>query len=190
MPTPGPGHNSSAFPEAGFALRAAAWRQAKASQKAPSPQVVKMMLARAKELGISYADYASLVGTGGRDIGAFLFTPEGLRLKLGRRLEMPEPVRAKLSQVQACRLLALAPDAERPEDYLEELREVSGLPFTHAAPTPLGDGWSRIRAALHPTFSGLPPQAVALIGAKERDFQLVAAASLAGMVGPEALFGA
>jgi hypothetical protein len=30
---------------------------------------------------------------------------------------------------------------------------------------------------------------VALIGAKERDFRLVAAASLAGMVGPEALFG-
>ena len=72
MPTPGPGHNSNAFPEEGFATRTIAWRQAKASQKTPSPQVVKMMLARAKELGISYADYASLVRTGGRDIGAFL----------------------------------------------------------------------------------------------------------------------
>ena len=112
MAQPGPGHNSAALPEPGLATRIVAWRSAIAAQKKPSPQVMKMMIARAQELGLSYSDYWQLTRSAGRDIGAYLFTSEGLRLRMGRRLEMPEHVRARLAQISACRFLALTPDAE------------------------------------------------------------------------------
>ena len=190
MAQPGPGHNSVALPDPGLATRIVAWRSAIAAQKKPSPQVMKMMIARAQELGLSYSDYWQLTRSAGRDIGAYLFTSEGLRLRMGRRLEMPEHVRARLAQISACRFLALTPDAEHPDDYLAELREVSGLPFSGVAPLPHGEGWSSIRAALHPAFSGLPSSAVALVAAQASEARLVAAANLAGMMRPEALFGA
>lgn len=145
------------------------WERARAEQpeRRLSPAVVRMRIARAAELGMGYADYASLYRTAGRDPAGLLFTPAALHLRLTRRLEIPAPVQAHLARLQSCHLLALAPEGEPPADFLEELRDVSALPFAGAAAMPHADApWpvmvSTIRTALGPLR--LPGTAIALIG--------------------------
>lgn len=193
--SPGIGHNQDPAPVSLWHRHM--WERARAQQPdrhLPLP-VIRMRIARAAELGMGYADYASLYRTAGRDPAGLLFTPGALHLRLKRRLEIPDPVRSHLAGLGDCHLLALAPVGETPADFLAELRDVSSLPFAAAAALPPpGARWQdlvgAVRAILDPLR--LPGNAIALIGAATSEARLchslVAAGRLAGVLDRDTYF--
>lgn len=168
-PSPGRGHNQPPDPGAGF--RRYAWAQAKAAAvERLSPAQARRRIARAAELGMEYPTYASVLRMAGRDPAALLFTPGGLGLRLPRRLALPAGLRARLAGVQGCHLLALAPADEAPEAFLEELRDVTALPFAAAGVMPARlTPWQAQAAALRLALDPLrlTGAAVVLVGAAE-----------------------
>lgn len=186
FPLPGIGHNQDPAPVSLWHKHM--WERAQAAQpdRRLPLAVVRMRMARAVELGMGYAEYATLYRTAGRDPAGLLFTPAALHLRLKRRLEMPAPVRAHLARLGACHLLALAPEGEAPADFLEELRAVSALPFAGAAAMPAqGARWpdlvGAVRAILDPLH--LPGPAIALIGAGGTEARLCSSLVTAGRLG-------
>lgn len=193
---PGPRHNLGPAPVSLWHQHM--WARARADHpdsRLPLP-VVKMRMARAAELGMRYADYAALYRTGGRDPAALLFTPAALHLRLARRLDMPDPVRLHLAGLRGCDLLALAPQSEDPDAFLEELREVSALPFRTAGMMPAPQAsWAVLAASLRRALDPLrlTGTAVALVAhdlSEARISQaLCTAGRLAGVVDRDAYFG-
>ncbi len=191
----GIGHNAP--PEPVSLWHKHMWERARAEQAAKRPPmaVIRMQMARATELGMRYADYASLYRTAGRDPAGLLFTPAALNLRLARRLVLPDPVRAHLAGLKNCQLLALAPEGEAPEAFLAELREVSALNFASAAPMPAPQpSWQSMAQALRRVLDPLrlPGNAIALVGALPDENSLCAslctAARLAGVLDSAAYF--
>jgi len=190
-PNFGIGHNSQTAPD--MAWRSYAWRQAKRqARRQPSAQMVRYHMARAGELGMGYATYAALHRIAGRDPAGLIFTPDGLGLRLKRRLELPDSLRRYLAPLRGCALLALAPCGEDSAAFLEELRDETALPFAAAGQMPADDApWQAkaqaVRAALTP--QRLPGAAVVLIGTKPQDLAMMTAAGLAGFIDHASFFG-
>ncbi len=163
----GIGHNGP--PDPALRWRKLHWVKAKAALRPPplSQVQLKFRMARAEELGLTYAQYASIRMATGRDPAALLFSPQGLGLRLTRRISLPPATLSKLARLRGCALLALAPEGERAEEFLEELRGESGLAFAGAAPLPApGAGWGATRAAILPMLAAqsLPSGSTLLIG--------------------------
>ncbi|QHQ33753.1 hypothetical protein [Algicella marina] len=187
----GIGHNKGPSLEPGAGWRRYAWKRARQSlmKEAVPLEIVRLRMRRAKELGLAYPQYASILRGTGRDVTAFLFTCDGLGLRLRRRLEMPQPVRDKLGGLIRTDLLALAPEGEVPEEFRAELEDVSGLRFAAAgvaAPTGWRASAEAVRSVLGPLK--LAGDAVVLIGENEAA-GLVVAGKLAGHLQREAYFG-
>lgn len=190
-PNFGIGHNSQTQPD--LAWRSYAWRQAKRQAgRQPSVQMVRYHMARAGELGMPYATYAALHRIAGRDPAGLIFTPDGLGLRLKRRLELPRPLRQYLAPLRGCALLALAPCGEDSAAFLDELRHETALPFAAAGQMPADtapwqDKAQALRAALAP--QRLPGAAVVLIGTRPQDLAMMTAAGLAGFMDHASFFG-
>lgn len=106
--TPGIGHNSGPAFDQGW--RRYAWKRARkelVGARVPV-EIVRIRVRRAAELGLAYPAYASILLGSGRDITGFLFTVDGLQLRLRRRLEMPAEVRERV-QALKCERLVLSP---------------------------------------------------------------------------------
>ena len=161
------GHNQG--PQDGEGFRRVAWKHARAEllgNKVPL-QIVRMRVRRAQELGLSYPQYASVLMGTGRDITAFLFTVDGLQLRLRRELEMPGRVKDKLQGLKDADLVSFAPSGESPDAFRVELSNVAGVPFVQAAATPepsasWAEAKAAVRAALDPIK--LPSGAVIMVG--------------------------
>lgn len=187
------GHNKGPALEAGFGWRKHCWTQARrdlVGTKVPL-EIVRIRVKRAKALGLSYPQYASVLLGSGRDIVGFLFTVDGLQLRLRKRLEIPSEVNSKLTRIEACQLLSLAPSGENPDAFLVELNAVSDAPFVSSAAEPKPDGsWSEsqraIREALMPMK--LPPKAVVMIGARESEAAWANAGKLAKFIPSDQFF--
>ncbi|UYV36439.1 hypothetical protein N4R57_15700 [Rhodobacteraceae bacterium D3-12] len=191
MRTIGIGHNSQ--DDATRRGRIRRWQQAKAGLKGPalSQTQLRMRMRRAEELGLSYRQYNALVLASGRDPRALVFTPGGMGLRLERRLRLPDVEREKLARLRNCHLLAIAPEAEAAQDFLEELRDVSALPFAGAIASPALDaGWGAVRAAFKPALTGLSlsGDALAMIGSANSHEPGWAAAIRAGFLPGEVFF--
>ncbi|QIE55533.1 hypothetical protein G5B40_08730 [Pikeienuella piscinae] len=192
MTPPGIGHNSGPALDHGW--RRYAWKRARrelAGARVPI-EIVRIRVRRAAALGLAYPAYASILMGTGRDIVGFLFTVDGLQLRLRRQLEMPSEVQDRLRAVRKCSLLALSPPEEDAEPFLRELECVAGAPFAGAAPAPAPEaGWgaarSAIRAALAPL--ALPGGAVVMIGAREEEARWAEAARLARFIPSRDYFG-
>lgn len=166
------GHNQGPTTKHGVGWQRYAWKRARADllgNMVPL-QIVRLRVKRAQELGLSYPQYASILMGTGRDITAFLFTVDGLQLRLRRELEMPEKVSEKLQGLEKCDLLAFAPSGEKAKAFRMELSDIAGVPFVHSTPelTP-SVNWSEaklaVRAALDPIK--LPGNAVVMIGTRK-----------------------
>ncbi|MFV0474862.1 MAG: hypothetical protein ACK5MQ_11755, partial [Pikeienuella sp.] len=120
-PPPGIGHNSG--PAQDFGWRRYAWKQARKEligARVPI-EIVRIRVRRAAALGLAYPAYASILLGGGRDIVGFLFTVDGLQLRLRRQLEMPAEVQDRLRALRDCSLMALSPQEEGAEPFRREL---------------------------------------------------------------------
>lgn len=183
-PRPGIGHNGAPRSDPDHAWRTHCWRRSRAEligQRLPL-EVLKRRVARARELGLAYPAYASILLGSGRDIIGFLFTCDALGLRLRRRLEMPRAVQAQLAGLVRCDRLVIAPEAEDPQAFRAELQEVSALPFAGAGRPPRPSaGWSESAAAIREILAqpGLPSQSVVMIGTDPREAAWADAANLA-----------
>ncbi len=176
------GHNKG--PVSGHGFRKVAWANARSEllgNKVPL-QIVRMRVRRAAELGLSYPQYASVLMGTGRDITAFLFTVDGLQLRLRRELEMPGRVRDKLQGLTKADLLSFAPSGENPTEFRVELSEVAGVPFAHTGAEPAtsaswADAKAAIRSVLDP--AKLPGGAVIMVGTRPQEAEWAVAGKLA-----------
>ena len=179
---PGIGHNRAP----GNGWQRYCWGRARKELIGHVPiEVVRMRMRRAKELGLAYPQYASILTGTGRDVVGFLFTAEGLRLKLARQLEMPQEVREKLHGLVRCDRLALSPEAEVPSDFIEELQQVAGVEFAGCGSSPAtGANWGAARRRILDVLAPLrlPGDAVVLIGSREEEAGWKSAAKLGGFI--------
>ena len=195
MPKFGIGHNSTPSTKTGLGWQRHCWTKARKDLlgKAIPVEIVRMRIKRAHELGLAYPQYASIMLGTGRDIVGFLFTVDGLHLRLRKRLEMPDHVQDKLQSLRKCSLMAFAPSGENPDAFRRELQQVAGTPFAAASPEPEGDiNWptarNAIRAALDPLK--LPSDAVVMIGTREAEKQWAAAGKIARFIPASAYYSA
>jgi len=156
------------------------WKRAHAEAwKTPAPEVVKLRLRRAAELGLTYRQISSIMMECGRAPSAIVFTLDALAA----------PGAAdRLRSLSKPKLLAVGVDRDGyAEVRLQALREAAGGRI---------DGWRLARnplavaAAVHEllTEHGIAPQAALLVGAVEADRSLVMRARLAAFLRADAYF--
>ena len=188
---PGIGHNQGPPIDAGRSWRTHAWRTARRELLPRLPlEVIRRRVARARQLGLAYPQYASILLGTGRDIVAFLFTSESLGLRLERDLAMPGRVVERLRALERCdRLLMVEPGADLSalgRDLAERRLPFAALaaaPHRHAAWT---EGRAAIRAALDP--ARLPGDAVVMVGTSVEERVWADAARLASFLPADSYF--
>ncbi len=188
----GIGHNQGPPLDPGASWRRHVWKRARKALLPRLPlEVVRRRITRARELGLEYPQYASILLGTGRDIVAFLFTDDGLGLRLSKSLEMPEPVVAKLAGLRRTdRLLMTAPElTELAGCSLDAFR--TAHKFAAHGPTPkepasYADGRQAIRAILDPMR--LPGDVVVMVGARTEERNWADAAKLAAFLPADRYF--
>ncbi|MEQ3624972.1 MAG: hypothetical protein ABNH26_06645 [Celeribacter sp.] len=189
----GPGHNGGPTMERGTSWRRVAWGKARAELLPQLPlNVIKRRVARAKELGLDYRTYATVHAASGRDIVAFLFSTNALRL-LRHRDEVPAARAAKLRTLQHCEtgLLTQPPfDADMLAMRLQAMQGLGFAPVTQAPP--LAESWGETRARLRGMLRAarLDPDGVVIVGDTTLERGWSATASLAGHVPAARFFAA
>lgn len=181
----GMGHNGG--PElTGLAWRSHCWRAARAALLPVLPiEVVRMRVKRAAELGLDYKTYAGVRAQSGRDVVAFLFSSNALRV---------DPL-ARIAPAEAARLIALAGKVDR----IGLLQGAAGarlmmanpgaLDRGHAAPAPFAP-FGRAAQGLRAAMGKLPGDQVVLIGSEAPwEGEWLAAGKLAAMVPASVFFG-
>lgn len=193
--TAGIGHNNGPSMDGGAGFRRYAWKRARrelVGARVPV-EIVRLRVRRAKALGLAYPHYASILLGTGRDIAGFLFTVDGLQLRLLRELEAKPAVAERLKAIESAGRLALSPPEESAEAFRVELAAATGARIDAAAPAPeTGAGWgvarARILAALSPLR--LPRDAVVMIGEGREEERWAEAARLARFLPGAVYFGA
>ena len=182
------GHNGGPTMEPGTSWRRHCWTKARRELLPAMPlEVISYRMKRARELGLDYRTYAGVRATTGRDIVAFLFSSNALRLI--RTEAIPAREAAKLTAIEDARRLAaihlpLDPDAIH-------ARNAGVLDLTGRAPT-VFDSWSdtRRRLVAFARDARVPADAILVVGdtVLERDWS--ATARMAGYLPAERYFGA
>ena len=173
------GHNGGpGLGGGGFGLYA--WKRARAeliSERMPL-EIVRRRVARAKELGLDYKSYASIRATSGRDVIAFLFSSNALRIG-PRMVAIPAERAERLSALKGVTRLAAVHRPLAPETVARE--NAALIEAAHAAPT-LAQGWSdtRARLAAMTAGQGLAPDGVVVIGETALEAEWMVAGRMAG----------
>ncbi len=184
MTTPGIGHNSNAR---GQGWRRFAWKKARKELVAARVplEIVRIRVRRAQRLGLTYPQYASVLLGSGRDIVGFLFTVNGLQLRLLRRLEAPDHVATKLQFAPQSSRIVLSPQEEAPDAFRVELAEALSARIDIAAPAPAPSAtWGAARRAVQQALAEaqMPADGVVMIGAGDEDALWADAAFLAKFI--------
>jgi hypothetical protein len=189
--TAGIGHNQGPplAPGSGWARHC--WTRARADLLPTLPlEILRLRVARARAIGLDYPTYATIRATTGRDIVAFLFSSEALRLAPVTGA-IPADRGSRLAALAADRLLLTAPDLA-PARLAQSLA-AQGLTFAAMAPAPAALGaWAearqRLRAVLDPLR--LPGDAVVLVGEGRLQQDWAEAGRLAAFLTGDRFFGA
>jgi len=182
------GHNRGPTLEPGTSWRRHCWTKARSDLLPALPlEVIGYRMKRARELGLDYRTYAGVRATTGRDIVAFLFSSNGLRLDRAGIIAAPEAAKL-ISLVKAARLAAVY----RPLDPRLVLNGNPGaLDAAESAPT-VFDSWSETRRALLSLTRAakVPPDAVVVVGETGLERDWCGTARLAGFVPAGRFFAA
>lgn len=187
------GHNGGPPLDAALSWRRHCWG---AARKALAPhlplEIVRMRVARARELGLSYPAYASILLGTGRDVVAFLFTAEAIGLRLRRTVPLAEPVAERLRAIARADRLLLAEPGEAPQALARRLALAHRIDFAGIAPAPgtgaLAAGRQAIRDLLAPLK--LPGDGVVMVGTRAAERDWADAARLAKFMASDGYFGA
>jgi hypothetical protein len=165
------GHNRGPSMAPGEGWRRHCWTEARRELLPRLPlEVVRLRVGRARELGLDFRTYANVHAACGRDIVAFLFSSNALRLiRPGDGL--PDDRARKLADLRACGLALLA------QPPLDPLRLAAGIEARHG-----------IR--LDGVAPRLPARAVLLVGDTAIEREWCAAARLAGYLAADRYFPA
>lgn len=155
------------------------WRRAQArAWQPPGPEVVRLRLRRAAELGLDYRQLASILMEAGRSPTAIVFTREALLIP---------GAAARLRGLDRPKLLAVGiAGGGEGAGGADQAPPLAGL-----------QGWrlAADRAGLAPAIlallaaHGVPPAAAILVGNAEADRDLVTRARLAAFLPADAYFG-
>ncbi|MEL6607845.1 MAG: hypothetical protein AAFO93_02940 [Pseudomonadota bacterium] len=185
-PLPGLGHNRGPSMERGYAYRKHCWSKARAALVPTLPlMVLKMRVARAKELGLDYKTYAGVRASTGRDVIGFLFSSNALRLV---RTELAEETGRKVAAIREAGKLALVHPPLDPAAVAEAnptLTDVAAAPrFT--------DPWPQMRDTVRGVIraNGLPSDGVLVIGDTTLEREWSDAGRTAGYLPADRYFGA
>ena len=188
---PGIGHNQGPPLEAGRSWRAHCWKAARRELLPRLPlEVIRRRVARARQLGLAYPQYASILLGTGRDVVAFLFTSESLGLRLERELAMPGRVAERLRALERCDRLMIA-EAGANIAALGHALAARQIPFAAVAVAPprhaaWAEGRAAIRAVLEP--GRLPSDAVVMVGTTSEERGWADAARLASFLAADSYF--
>ncbi|SEI88302.1 hypothetical protein SAMN05421762_2352 [Pseudooceanicola nitratireducens] len=157
----GIGHNNGPAMDAGRSWRVHAWRRAKAnmSRAQLSPATARRHVARAKELGLSYRDYAAIQASSGRDVCGFLFSSNALDLAYGRH-RVSQPTAETLTAIRDAARIALVHAPLTPAQ-VAEANEM--LDRVHRAPQFLTT-FPKMREALAEAQGRLPANGLVVVG--------------------------
>ncbi|MEC9346112.1 MAG: hypothetical protein VYB54_07790 [Pseudomonadota bacterium] len=167
---PGLGHNLGPPLDPGRSSVVLAWRRARdEAWKPPPPEVVRMRMARAAALGLTYREYTAVVMDRGRRLQALLFPLEGTLVQPRRpgfvagRPDRPMPgVEARLRSVACLRRIVVAGT----EGHAGLVDWVRPEVVVRTSGTRVGRR-DAVLAALRQL--GIAPGEVAVIGAHARD---------------------
>lgn len=179
----GIGHNGG--PEStGTAWRAHCWRQARERLLPVLPvEVVRLRVRRAAELGLDYKTYAGVRSTTGRDIIAFLFSSNALRVDAAARI--PPGVAARLAMISGAGRVGLAQSVGA-----GALIAVNPglLDRAHVAPAPYA-AFRQTAQALQAALDRLPGDGVVLVASDAPwEAEWLAAGKLAGLIPAQRFF--
>ncbi len=180
----GVGHNKGPTMERGAGWRRYAWRRARAELLPKLPlEVVRARVRRARELGLDYKTYAGVRAATGRDLVAFLFSSNALRILPGQ-VQMPENRAQTLAALRACGRLALVQpplQADIVTVVNPEIDAARAAPlFTH--------GWGETRARIADVLGKVPRDAVLVIGETGLEREWSEAGRLAGFLPADRFF--
>lgn len=178
------GHNQGPTMEEGHSWRRHCWTEARRALLPTLPlEVVRLRVARARQIGLDYKTYATVRATTGQDIVAFLFSSNALRL-FAPSPQLPPDRADRLADIAACMRLSAIHRPLTPDRIA-----LPELDASFAAPLPFAS-WHEVRITLRQTVAGhrLPAEGVLVIGdtAAERDW--VTAAAMAGYLSAERFF--
>lgn len=183
------GHNKGPSLASGPSWQRYCWQAARKALLPVLPvEVVRLRVARAKELGLDYQTYAGIRAQTDRDLVAFLFSTEALGLR-PRTAELPVQHLPRLQALAAGKIILTAPDLS-PETALERLK-AQGIAFDAAsAAPPAFAGWGEARRALRRALDQmkLPSDAVLFIGEGSLQKDWAEAAKLAGFLPSDRFF--
>ena len=182
------GHNGGPTMEPGISWRRHCWTKARRELLPAMPlEVIGYRVKRAGELGLDYRTYAGVRATTGRDIVAFLFSSNALRLL--RTETIPAREAAKLAGLAEVHRLAAV---HLPLDPGAVLRANAGvIDLAERAPG-VFDSWSDTRRRLSALArdARVPADAVLVIGDTAIEKDWCATARMAGYLPAERYFGA
>jgi len=185
----GIGHNRGPSMEPGQGFRRYAWSLARAQLIPTLPiEVVRRRVARAKELGLDYKSYAGFRDTTGRDIVAFLFSSNALRVE-PQIIELPRDRAGRLAELKSCGRIALVHPPLDPDAVA-----AVNAPLIEAAGRAPGlvDSWREMRRRVEEITiaRGLPRDGVVVVGETALEREWSVAARLAGFLPADRFFGA
>jgi hypothetical protein len=186
--SPGFGHNSGREPDLGW--RRHCWSEARRRLLPTLPiEVIRLRVARARELGLDYRTYASVRAASGHDVVAFLFSSNALRL-LAPRDRLPDDRAAKLAALRDCGRLLLAQPPLDPGALAAGIAERHGLRVEAAPAPPAFAPWATLRAAVQAALAPgrVPADGVLLVGDTAFEREWAAAGRLAGYLAAERYF--
>jgi hypothetical protein len=181
--TPGIGHNKGPELEGEFAWRRFAWGRARAALLPTLPiEVVRLHVARARDLGLPYKTYAGVRAASGRDVIGFLFSANALgALRSG---QLPEPERAaRVLALRGVERIALVPPDVAHTVFVPPCDSAATAPMPHLP-------WPRMRDVMVAATRDrrLPPDGVLLVGAAPWERDWAEAGRLAGYLPAETYF--
>ena len=186
------GHNKGPTMEAGQSWRRHCWGKARRDLLPRMPvEIVRQRVRRAKELGLDYKTYASVRAASGRDVVAFLFSSNALRLTKPEHV-IEEARAAQLRAIRDCGRLLLASGPLVPAQTAKRLARENAVQFdaVHRAPE-FTDSWSALRDKVRLALAEgeIPAAAVVMVGDTgfERDWS--EAARLGAYLPADRVFG-
>ena len=177
--------------EKGHGWRKTCWSKSRRDLLPKMPlEVVRNRLKRAKEIGLDYKTYASVRNNSGRDIYAFLFSSNALRLHLAAS-DLADDRREKMHKLKHCAQMIAAHKPLDPQVLPHDFNRLHDISIRAACAAPrFTDSWSDIRNQLTDLIrcEKIPADAVVLIGDTALEREWLAAGKFAAYLPAEAFF--